>query len=57
MRTESLWGGQQRAARRHWWREVLGGPETADWNEVFDEMVALRFGVMEEEGHGGMDTI
>lgn len=48
MRTETLWQGERRAARMHWWRQVVDRPTQADWNEVFDEMVVLRFRVGEE---------
>ncbi len=43
MRMETLWQGERRAARMHWWRQVLDRPVTANWDEVFDEMVSLRF--------------
>ncbi len=48
MRTETLWQGERRAARMHWWRQVLDRPATASWNEVLDEMVSLRFRVGDE---------
>ena len=45
MRTETLWQGERRAARTQWWRQVLDRPASvANWGEVLDEMVRLRFG-------------
>ena len=44
MRTETLWQGERRAARRLWWRQVLERPAApTSWDEVLDEMVVLRF--------------
>lgn len=49
MRTETLWQRERRAARMHWWRQVLDGPAgAASWDDVFDEMVSLRFSFSEE---------
>ena len=50
MRMETLWQGERRAARMHWWRQVLDRPNEASWDEVFDEMVELRFAVGREDG-------
>jgi hypothetical protein len=43
MRTQTLWGGQRRAARMHWWRQVVDRPVQANWDELLDEMVLQRF--------------
>jgi hypothetical protein len=49
MRTETLWQGQRRAERNHWWRQVLERPSAAaNWAEVLDEMVMQRFGIGED---------
>ena len=41
---------EQRAARNHWWRQVLDRPVESSWDEVFDEMVELRFAVGRDDG-------
>ena len=50
MRMETLWQGERRTARRVWWTEVLDGEAAANWEEVLDEMVVLRFQVNEVAG-------
>lgn len=56
MRTDSFKQGQRRAERMHWWRQVLDRPATANWDEVFDEMVSLRFQVA-DAGSGASDSV
>ncbi len=43
MRTETLWQGERRAARMHWWMEVLDQPTLMDRESMFDEVLSLRF--------------
>lgn len=43
MRQETLWQGERRAARMHWWRQVLDRPVPGEGEELFDEVLSLRF--------------
>ncbi len=44
MRQDTLWQGERREARLHWWQEVLDRPATtAQREEVFDEALSMRF--------------
>lgn len=56
MRTETLRQGERRAARMHWWRQVVDRPTTMNWDEVFDEMVWSRFWVLDQPERGGVET-
>ena len=48
MRMETLWQGERREARMHWWRLVLERPGTvASCGELLDEGLRLRFGMGE----------
>ncbi len=53
MRTETLWGGERRAARAHWWGQVLDSTAAVNRKELFDEELTLRFGTP-ELSHKGM---
>ncbi len=43
MRTETLWQGERRAARLHWWRQVVDRPTTTNVEDSFDEILRRRF--------------
>ncbi len=43
MRIETLWQRELRAARSHWWRQVLARPVGMEPAEMFDEVLAQRF--------------
>ncbi len=44
MRTDTVWQGERRAARMHWWRLVLDRPTPTNGEDTFDEMLRRRFG-------------
>ena len=58
MRQDTLWQGQRREARLHWWQEVLDRPATATKrDEVFDEALSMRFRCANDgEFTGARDT-
>ena len=43
MRTDTARGGERRAARMHWWRQVLDRPSTVNRKDLFDEELLQRF--------------
>jgi len=43
MRVETLWQGDLRTARFHWWSEVLNRPNPPASEEMFDEALVQRF--------------
>ena len=56
MRTETLWGGERREARMHWWQEVLDRPAAVDREGLFDEVLCHRFRFVHEgDGKGRGD--
>ena len=48
MRTDILWAGDRRAARMHWWRQVMDRPATVNWNDLLDEAASQRFSLGED---------
>ena len=48
MRTETLWQGQRRAARMHWWQILDRQASAASWGDVVDEAARMRFGLKQE---------
>ena len=43
MRIETLWQGERRQARLHWWRQVLDRPSALNGDDMFDEVLVQRF--------------
>lgn len=57
MRQETLWQGERRAARMHWWRQVLDRPATAEVEALFDEVLSVYFSpALERDGLGGLES-
>ena len=57
MRQETLWQGERREARQHWWRQLLEWPTGVNGEDVFDEVLGLRFRLVpEKEPVSGHDS-
>ena len=52
MRQETLWQGERREARLQWWKQVLERPSGVNGEEVFDEVLSLRFRLVPEQDGG-----